>query len=197
MTISLSKGQALSLSKETGLSKVYMGLGWDAARPQKTGFFSRVLGAAAGGGDIDLDASVIVFDANGNELDTVWYRQLNGMGGAIRHSGDNRTGDGDGDDEVISVDLAALPANAVSLVFTVNSFTGQTFNEVENAECRLVDQNGNKELCKFVLAEKGSHTGVVMAALSRKGGEWSMTAIGEIANGRTVRDLADAAVRYA
>jgi len=191
MSITLSKGQSISLAKNTGLSNVFMGLGWDAAKPK--GFFGRL----AGGGDsIDLDASVIVMDATGRTLDTVWFRQLTGMNGAIRHSGDNRTGDGDGDDEVIKIDLSALPASATSLVFTVNSFTGQNFNQVENATCRLVDMKGNTELCSFALGEKGNHTGVIMAVLSRKSGSWEMKAIGVATNGRTVADLAGEAARY-
>lgn len=192
MSISLSKGQTLSLAKNTGLSRVTMGLGWDAAKPK--GFFGRLTGG--GGGDIDLDASVIVYDNAGRVLDTVWFRQLTGMQGAIRHSGDNRTGDGDGDDESISVDLSALPANAQALVFTVNSFTGQNFDQVDNAHCRLLDDNARSELCKFTLAEKGSHTGVIMAVLSRKSGAWEMQAIGSAAQGRTVQDMAQAATRF-
>jgi tellurium resistance protein TerZ len=189
MGISLSKGQTVSLAKNTGLAKVAMGLGWDAAK--KKGMFGMFAAAA----DIDLDASVLVFDANGGVLDTVWFRQLRGMNGAIVHSGDNRTGDGDGDDETINIDLAALDAKAVSLVFVVNSFTGQTFNDVENASCRLVDLAKREELVKFTLAEKGANTGVVMALLSRKTGAWEMTAIGQPVNGRTVQDMTAAARR--
>ncbi|MBW3243643.1 TerD family protein [Epibacterium sp. DP7N7-1] len=196
MSISLKKGGSLSLSKESGLSKVYMGLGWDAAKPTKpSGFLGRLVGGVQAA-SIDLDASVIVYDNAGHVLDTIWFQKLNSRDGSIRHSGDNRTGDGDGDDETISVDLDRLPANAETLIFTVNSFTGQNFKEVENAVCRLVNAHDSKELCQFVLAEKGAHTGVIMASLSRKSGEWKMTAIGESANGRTVNDMAADAVRY-
>ncbi|MCW3782531.1 TerD family protein [Defluviimonas salinarum] len=194
MSITLAKGQQLSLAKNAGLSRVSMGLGWDAAKPKSGGFFGKVFGGGAVE-DIDLDASVIVFDAGKQVLDTVWFRQLTGMGGAIRHSGDNRTGDGDGDDETISIDLSALPASAMHMVFTVNSFLGQTFDKVENAVCRLVDARGNTELCRFNLAEKGAHTGAIMAVLSRASGAWEMTAIGRPTNGRTVKDLAADAVR--
>jgi tellurium resistance protein TerZ len=189
MGISLSKGQTVSLAKNTGLAKVAMGLGWDAAK--KGGLFGR-LGRPA---EIDLDASVLVFDAHGAVIDTVWFRQLKGMNGAIVHSGDNRTGDGDGDDETINIDLAALDSKAVSLVFVVNSYTGQTFNDVENASCRLVDLAKREELVKFTLAEKGANTGVVMAVLSRKTGAWEMTAVGQPVNGRTVQDMNAAARR--
>lgn len=192
MTISLTKGSTLSLAKNAGLDRVVMGLGWDAAK--SSGLMGRLFGG--GGGEIDLDASVLVFDRSGQVLDTVWFRQLRGMGGAIRHSGDNRTGDGDGDDETISVDLGSLPANVVSLVFTVNSFTGQNFNAVDNAVCRLVDARGSKELCRYVLSEKGAHTGVIMAVLTRKTGSWEIKAIGETMSGRTVQDMARDAIRH-
>jgi tellurium resistance protein TerZ len=193
MGITLSKGQGLSLAKNTGLSRVTVGLGWDPAKPAG-GFFSKVFGSGEGG-SIDLDASVIVMDAQKRMLDTVWFRQLTGMNGTIRHSGDNRTGEGDGDDESIEIDLDRLPSEAVHLVVTVNSFTGQTFNDVDNAVCRLVDENKREELCRFTLSEKGRHTGVVMASLSRVNGSWEMKAIGEVANGRTVQDIARDAAR--
>lgn len=181
--ISLAKGQSVNLSKESsGLEQVRMGLGWDAVQKKK-GWF--------GGGttEIDLDASCIAFDASGTPLDAIWFRQLSSTDGSIRHSGDNRTGEGDGDDETISVDLTRLPAQITDLVFVVNSFTGQNFNEVENAVARLVDDVSDKELARFELREKGSHTGVVMAVVSRRGGDWTMKAIGSPAAGRTVQDL--------
>ena len=131
MALTLSKNQSISLEKTagTGLSNVSLGLGWD---PVKTGgFLSKLLG---GGNDsIDLDASCIVLDGEFAPIDVVWFRQLASKDGSIEHSGDNLTGDGDGDDETISVDLQRLPALAKHLVFTVNSFRGQTFDQVENA----------------------------------------------------------------
>lgn len=192
MGITLTKGQSLSLAKNVGLSKVAMGIGWDPAK--KGGFLSRLAGN--GGGDIDLDASVLVFDNAGRVMDTIWFRQLQGMNGAIRHSGDNRTGDGDGDDETITVDLAALPSQAQTLVFTVNSFTGQTFNDVANAHARLVDTVNRTELAKFTLTEQGRHTGVVMAVVSRKSGAWEMTAIGDPTSGNTVQNMVADCQRY-
>lgn len=198
MTISLSKGGSISLSKDTGLGKVTVGLGWDAAQPAKAGgLMGRMFGSAASApASIDLDASVLVFDASGKLLDTVWFRQLKGMDGTIQHSGDNRTGEGDGDDETITIDLARISPAAASLVITVNSFTGQTFDKVDNAVCRLVDAKNNSEICRYELAQKGSHTGVIMAVLSRKNGPWSMQAIGETMQGRTVADMESAAKRF-
>jgi tellurium resistance protein TerZ len=193
MAISLSKGQTISLEKQApGLTKVRMGLGWDAAKPK--GLLSSMFGG--GGGSVDLDASCLLFDAQARVVDKVWFRQLRSQDGSVRHSGDNRTGEGDGDDETIAVDLAGLPANVKSLVFTVNSFLGQTFDKVDNASCRLVDEMTGKEIARFDLAEKGTHIGVVMAVLSRATGSWSMKAIGETADGRTVDDLVGRAASF-
>jgi tellurium resistance protein TerZ len=189
MSISLSKGQALSLSKSNpGLATIFMGLGWDPIK-SKSGFFGKLLGG--GGGDIDLDASVIVFDAEKNDIETVYFGNLRSSNGAISHDGDNLTGEGDGDDEVIRVDLSKLDPRATHLVFTVNSFRGQTFNEVDNAVARLVDISSGREICSFTLREQGSHTGVVMASLSKGADGWTMRAHGAPATGRTVRDLVD------
>lgn len=184
MGVSLVKGQKISLAKSgSGLSRIFMGLGWDAAR---SGFLGGLLG---GGGAIDLDASCLVFDAAGALVEEIWFRRLKGVNGAIRHSGDNRTGDGDGDDEVIHVDLAALPETVRTLVFTVNSFTGQTFERVANASCRVVDSTTNQELAIFRLSESGPHTGLIIARIYRLNGEWKLHAIGEKTTGRTFHDM--------
>lgn len=185
MAISLQKGQKISLSKEAGgsLTKVIMGLGWDAVK--KKGFF----GFGGGSVDIDLDASCLMFDEQGQLTDTVWFRQLRSKDGSIVHTGDNRTGDGDGDDEQIIVDLAAVPANVKSLMFTVNSFTGQTFEQVANAYCRIVDGTKGNEIARYDLSVQGEHTAQIMAKVYRHNGEWKMHAIGENGRGRTFADL--------
>lgn len=190
MSISLAKNQTVSLAKEApSLTHLHIGLGWDPIK--KKGFF----GFGGGADSIDLDASVIVTDASKNIIDEVWFRQLSSRDGSIKHSGDNLTGDGDGDDEIIRVDLTRLSKDAAHIVVTVNSFRGQTFNEVDNAVCRLVDQNTGKEICRYELREKGSNTGFVMAAISREGNGWAVKALGEPTNGRTVKDLAGPALR--
>ncbi len=190
MSISLAKNQTVSLAKEApSLTHLHIGLGWDPIK--KKGF----LGFGGGADSIDLDASVIVTDASKNIIDEVWFRQLSSRDGSIKHSGDNLTGDGDGDDEIIRVDLTRLSKDAAHIVVTVNSFRGQTFNEVDNAVCRLVDQNTGKEICRYELREKGSNTGFVMAAISREGNGWAVKALGEPTNGRTVKDLAGPALR--
>jgi len=186
MSVNLQKGQKISLDKEGGggLSRVTMGLGWDAIKSK--GFFG------FGGGKseaVDLDASVVMFDESNNAIDTVWFRQLKSRDGSITHTGDNRTGAGDGDDEQINVDLNSVPANVKALVFTVNSFTGQNFSTVENAYCRLINAANQQEVARFNLSVTGSHSAQIMAKLYRHGGEWKMHAIGENGNGRTFDDL--------
>ncbi len=179
MSINLEKGQKISLQKADGssLTRIFLGLGWDAAG----GFFSS--------GSIDLDASCAMYDENKSLIDTVSFRQLYSRDGSVRHSGDNLTGAGDGDDEVINVDLTTVPANVKSIVFVINSFRGQTFDKVKNCFCRVVDSVNNKEVCVYKLAEKGSHTGMIMAKVYRHNGEWKMNALGIPANGRTISDI--------
>ena len=183
MTVSLEKGQKVSLAKRGGgtLSLVRMGLGWDAVR--KRGLFG------SRSQSIDLDASALLFDASGTLVDAVWFRQLQSQDGAVRHTGDNLTGDGEGDDESIIVDLPRLSPAVAQIVFTVNSFTGQDFSQIENAFCRLVDETTGEELARYDLTGSGRHNAQIMAKVSRDGGGWTMTAIGAIANGRTFQDL--------
>jgi tellurium resistance protein TerZ len=185
MAINLQKGQKISLDKEAGvkLTKIVMGLGWD---PIKT---KGIFGFGSKTQEVDLDASCIMFDEQGRQEDAVWFRQLKSRDGSIVHTGDNRTGAGDGDDEQIIVDLMRVPANIKSLVFTVNSFTGQNFSQVENATCRIVNASNNQEVARFNLSTLGAHNAQIMAKLYRHGGEWKMHAIGEIGNGRTFEEL--------
>lgn len=187
MTINLKKNQTISLEKTAGsiLTKITMGLGWDPVK-KSGGFLSNLF---SGGDSIDLDASCLVLDSNKDPIDIVWFQQLKSKDGSITHSGDNRTGEGSGDDESIFVDLTALPSAAKYLAFTVNSFTGQNFEQVENAYCRIVNGSNNAELARFNLKEKGRHTGVLMAYMVRTGSDWSLTSVGTVANGRTVKDL--------
>ncbi|WP_375489561.1 TerD family protein [uncultured Jatrophihabitans sp.] len=183
MTVNLSKGQTVSLRKEGGtLRLVRMGLGWDAAA--KKGLFGRKRAQT-----IDLDASALLFDTTGNLVDQVWFQQLTSRDGSVQHTGDNLTGEGEGDDESIRVDLASVPPTVSTLVFTVNSFTGQDFSEIENAFCRLIDEQADTELARYELTGSGTHTAQIMAKVARDGSGWSMTAIGQPASGRTFRDL--------
>lgn len=185
MAVNLQKGQKISLDKEAGvkLTKIIMGLGWD---PVKTKGF---LGFGSKTQEVDLDASCILFDMQGTQLDAAWFRQLSSKDGSVVHTGDNRTGAGDGDDEQIAVDLTRVPANVKSLVFTVNSFTGQNFSQIENATCRILNASNNQEVARFNLSTLGSHNAQIMAKVYRHGDEWKMHAIGEIGNGRTFAEL--------
>ena len=190
MAINLQKGQKISLSKESGgvLSKVVMGLGWDAKK-SSVGLLKGMFGGGAKSSAIDLDASCVLFNEKNVVVDTVYFGQLKSRDGSIVHTGDNRTGDGDGDDEQIMVDLDKIPAIVKSLVFTVSSYTGQTFDTVENAYCRIVDNSNNTEIARYTLSAQGSHTGQIMAKLYRHNGEWKMHAIGENGTGRTIADM--------
>ncbi len=185
MAVNLQKGQKISLNKEAGstLSEVVMGLGWDATK--KKGF----MGFGGGSQDVDLDASCLMFDAGGALVDAVWFRQLRSKDGSIEHTGDNRTGAGDGDDEQIKVSLARVPAGVKALVFTVNCFTGQDFSQVENAFCRILDGRTQKEVARYDLSVQGKHNAQIMAKLYRHNDEWKMHAIGENGQGRTFESL--------
>ncbi|MEW1697668.1 TerD family protein [Streptomyces sp. NPDC093249] len=175
--VSLQKNQTVSLVKNGRplLSQVKMGLGWEPAYRGK---------------DIDLDASVIAYGPQRNHLDSCYFGKLAILGGSVKHSGDNLTGEGAGDDEVIVVDLGRLPAEATGLVFTVNSFSGQKFTEVAKAYCRLMDAATGEELVRFDLTTAEPQTGVMMAKLIKQfSGEWEMTAMGEFVKSRTVRGM--------
>ncbi|MFF8376725.1 TerD family protein [Streptomyces sp. NPDC015661] len=175
--VSLQKNQTVSLVKggRPLLSQVKMGLGWEPAYRGK---------------DIDLDASVIAYGPQRNHLDSCYFGKLSILNGSIKHSGDNLTGEGAGDDEVIVVDLGRLPADATGLVFTVNSFSGQKFTEVAKAYCRLIDAATGEELVRFDLTTAEPQTGVMMAKLIKQfSGEWEMTAMGEFVKSRTVRGM--------
>jgi tellurium resistance protein TerZ len=193
MSISLKKGERISLTKNTGipgLSKIFMGLGWDPV-PVKTGFFGKTTTR-----NVDLDASVIVFDEQGNVIDTVSFLHLQTSDGSIKHSGDNQTGRGAGDDERIYVDLPVLSPRAKALVFTVNSFRGQNFSIIEKATCRLVDQVTGKELASLVLTDLGEHTAAIMVSVYRNKDEWKLATIAEVSQGRTVEELIDIARKH-
>ncbi|MET8133113.1 TerD family protein [Streptomyces sp. NPDC005251] len=175
--VSLQKNQTVSLVKGGSpfLSKVQMGLGWEPAFRGK---------------DIDLDASVIAYGPQRNHIDSCYFGKLSIVNGAIKHAGDNLTGEGGGDDEVITVDLGRLPPEVTGLVFTVNSFSGQKFTEVAKAYCRLLDAATGEELVRFDLTNAEAQTGVMMAKLIKQfSGEWEMTAMGDFVKSRTVRGM--------
>lgn len=188
MAITLNKGSSLSLKKSdgSGLTQVRLGLGWDAA---KSGFF---------GGSVDLDASAIMLDASAKDVDTVYFGKLKSKDGSVKHSGDNLTGAGDGDDEQITVDLANVPENVKTIVFVITSYSGQKFSAVKNVYARVVDTSaGETEVVRYNLAESKDNTANVIAKITREGAGWAFTAIGEFTNGRTAKKTLDVVVRHA
>ncbi|WP_433660558.1 TerD family protein [Nocardia sp. CA-128927] len=170
--VSLVKGQRVTLRKEGGaaLTFVKMGLGWDPVKNRGM-FGNRTV-------DVDLDASVVMF-ADTNPVDVAYYGQLTSKDGSIRHQGDNLTGEGEGDDEVILVDLTRIPAHVSTLVFIVTSYKGHTFEQIQNAFCRLVDGTNNAELARYTLAGGMPFTAMAMAKVFRVGNDWKLQAIGE------------------
>ncbi|WP_072804090.1 TerD family protein [Rhodococcoides yunnanense] len=174
MSVTLAKGANVSLSKEAPkLTAVTIGLGWDVR--------------TTSGGDYDLDASAIALGSNKkvvNELFFVFYNNLRSPDGAIEHTGDNRTGEGEGDDESIDIDLTALSPEIESIVFPVSIHAadelGQNFGQVVNAFIRVVDKSDNRELARFDLSEDAStETAMVFGELYRRGDEWKFRAIGQ------------------
>ncbi len=180
MSISLQKGQKVSLSKDNaGLGKVVIGLGWDEVQ-QKRGFF------APKPAPIDCDASAILLQ-NGHVIDKadiVYFGNLQHHTGTVQHMGDNLTGAGDGDDEQIIVDLSRIPAQYDKIVLVVNIYQavqrGQHFGLIQNAFIRLVDARNNSEMCKYNLTENYSGmTAMIFGEIYRHNGEWKFSAIGQ------------------
>lgn len=174
MGVTLAKGGNVSLTKEApNLTAVTVGLGWDVR--------------STTGGDIDLDASAIGLGTDKKALSDnyfVFYNNLRSPDGAIEHTGDNRTGEGEGDDESIDVDLAALTPEVDSIAFPVSIHNadalGQNFGQVVNAFIRVVDKSDGRELARFDLSEDAStETAMVFGELYRRGAEWKFRAIGQ------------------
>ncbi len=193
MSISLQKGQKVSLSKDnTGLSKVVIGLGWDEVQQGKAGLFSKKPKP------IDCDASALLL-INGKltgKEDIVYFGNLRHKSGTIQHMGDNLTGAGDGDDEQIIVDLASVPAEYDRIVLVVNIYQAvqrqQHFGMIQNAFIRLVDARNNNEMCKYNLTENYSGmTAMIFGEVYRYNGEWKFNAIGQGTNDPGLGELAN------
>ncbi|MEL6495337.1 MAG: TerD family protein [Cyanobacteria bacterium J06623_7] len=195
MAINLKKGQRISLTKEDpSLKQLMCGLGWDVA-PKSGGFFG-------GNKQFDLDSSILCLNADKKLLDVkdiVYFGNLRHGSGAIAHQGDNLTGAGEGDDEVINIDLPLIPSNIAYLVFAINIYKcnqrKQDFSMVDNAFVRLVNRNTNQELARYNLSgsEYQGMTGMIMAEVYRHNTEWKMAAVG---NGFKIATLADIAKVY-
>ncbi|MFV0130074.1 TerD family protein [Streptomyces sp. HMX112] len=174
MGVSLSKGGNVSLTKEApGLTAVTVGLGWDVRTTTGT--------------DFDLDASAILTNAEGkvrNDQDFVFFNNLKSSDGSVEHTGDNLTGEGEGDDEQIKVDLSAVPADVAKIVFPVSIYEAesrqQSFGQVRNAFIRVVNQAGGAEIARYDLSEDAStETAMVFGELYRHGTEWKFRAVGQ------------------
>ena len=193
MSISLQKGQKVSLTKESaGLSKVIIGLGWDEAKRSKGGFF------APKPQPIDCDASVLMLQGGKlrDKSDIVYFGNLSHKTGTVQHMGDNLTGAGEGDDEQIIVDLSKIPAEYDRIVLVVNIYEAmkrnQHFGMIQNAFIRLVDGRNNNEMCKYNLTDDYSGmTAVIFGEVYRHNGEWKFNAIGQGTNDPGLGQLAN------
>ncbi|POM24274.1 General stress protein 16U [Actinomadura rubteroloni] len=174
MGVSLAKGGNVSLTKAApNLTRVSVGLGWDVR--------------ATTGADFDLDASALLLNGSGKVISDhhfVFFNNLRSPDGSVEHTGDNLTGEGEGDDESINVDLSAVPAECERIVFPVSIYDaenrGQSFGQVRNAFIRIVDRSDDNELARFDLTEDAStETAMVFGELYRHGGEWKFRAVGQ------------------
>ncbi|WP_349368103.1 TerD family protein [Salinarimonas sp.] len=174
MGVSLSKGGNVSLSKEApGLTNVIVGLGWDPR--------------ATDGAEFDLDASVFLVKDDGKvrtDQDFIFYNNKVGGDGSVEHTGDNRSGEGEGDDEQVKVDLSKVPADVKKLVFSVTIHEGETrkqnFGQVSNAFIRVVNAAGGAEIARYDLSEDASvETAMIFGEVYRHGDEWKFKAVGQ------------------
>lgn len=202
MSVNLSKGQKVNLSKQSyGLSKVMVGLGWDEVQ-QGTGFFGMFKAKPE---DIDCDAFAILLGYDGHLLNhatrlkecTVFFGNLQWPDGSIQHMGDNLTGAGDGDDEQIFVDLSRVPTEVGSIVFAVNIYEAfkrnQHFGMIRNAFIRVVDYERHAELCRFNLNENYmNQTALVAGALTRTENGWEFITDGAAARVESLTDVVSA-----
>ena len=174
MSVNLSKGGNVSLTKEApGLTAALVGLGWDARTTT--------------GDDFDLDASALMVDANSriiSDAHFIFFNNLRSPDGSVEHTGDNLTGEGEGDDEAIKVNLAAVPAEVDKIVFAVSIYDAenrrQSFGQVRNAFIRVVNQADNNEITRYDLSEDAStETAMIFGEVYRNAGEWKFRAVGQ------------------
>ena len=174
MTINLSKGQKIDLTKSNpSLKRAVIGLGWDTNK-------------YSGGGDFDLDASAFLVGSNGktnNDLDFIFYNNLEHSTGSVIHTGDNRTGEGDGDDEKLIIEFAKVPSDIDKIAITVTIYDAiaraQNFGQISNAFVRVVNEETNEEILRYDLSEDFSvETALVFCEIYRNNGEWKFSAVG-------------------
>lgn len=197
MSVNLQKGQKVDLTKgNAGLKRVIVGLGWDAIET-KGGF----LGFGKSKPDIDCDASVFMCGAGGklaNKDDIVYFGNLQHSSASVKHMGDNLTGDGDGDDEQIIVNLPDVPGKYEKIVFVVNIYQAverkQNFGMIKNAYIRLVDDSTKKELCRYNLSDEyDGMLAMIFGEIYRHNGEWKFNALGQ---GTTDAGLGQLAAKF-
>ena len=195
MAVNLQKGQKVSLKKSDGkkLAHLMVGLGWDAAE-QKKGFFGRLFG---GTDSIDCDASVFLCQGGKfvDKDDLVYFRNLEHRSKAVKHMGDNLTGEGEGDDEQIFVDLDEIPNRYDKLIFVVNIYQAverkQHFGMIKNAYIRIIDPDSREELCRFNLSDDYTNMlSMIAGEVYRRGDEWKFNAIGSGTKDTGLNDLA-------
>ena len=198
VAINLQKGQRVDLTKSNpGLSKIMVGLGWDPVQGGGGGGLFGGLFGGGGGANIDCDASVIMLGANDkiqNNKDVIYFGNLKSNDGSVQHSGDNLTGDGDGDDEQVMIDLSRVPANIQKLVFVVNIYDcvkrKQHFGMIKNAFIRVVNPGNNQELLHYNLTDNYSgQTCLVTGEIYRHGNEWKFAAIGSGTNAASLSEV--------
>jgi len=171
VAFAMEKGGVLDLPMD--LNQIIVGLGWDVDD-----------------GEVDLDVSAVLMDAQGNDVEAVFFGRLQSQRHDIRHTGDNLTGDGDGDDEQVIVGLQGVGPDIQQIVFVVNIYTrGTTFAQVANPFCRVVDNASQSELCRYMLRQAGHESGLIIARIAREaGGRWGFHALGLPCRGRTYKD---------
>ena len=188
LAISLQKGQRVDLTKSNpGLSKILVGLGWDPVQSSGGGkLFGSLFGGGGGTSNVDCDASVIMLGANDrlqNNKDVIYFGNLKSNDGSVQHSGDNLTGDGDGDDEQVVIDLNRVPSSIQKLVFVVNIYDcikrKQHFGMIQNAFIRVANSSNQQEMIRYNLSDDYSgKTCLVAGEIYRHGTEWKFAAIG-------------------
>ncbi|MBT2569436.1 TerD family protein [Planococcus sp. ISL-110] len=203
MAINLVKGQKIDLTKgRSSLSSIMVGLGWDPVETKKSGgFLNSLFGGGGGGADIDCDASVLLLDENGKltaKENLIYFGNKKSKDGSIVHSGDNLTGEGEGDDEMIHVDLKRISPSIHRLVFVVNIYNAkqkkQDFGMIENAFIRLVDNQSKEELVHYNLTDNyAGKMSLITGELYRHGAEWKFSAIGD---GASEHDIGSIANKY-
>ncbi len=193
MSINLVKGQKIDLTKDNPrLNKIILGLGWDPVDLKPRGFFSAFKSM-----NIDCDASAFMLDENSklrSNKDIIYFGNLKSKCRSVKHLGDNLTGDGDGDDEQIIVELKEVPSNISKIVFVVNIYScksrKQNFGMIKNAFIRGIDASNNKELMRYNLTDDYSdNTAMIFGELYRYNGEWKFKATGEGTNDCSITDL--------